>query len=51
MIKTTVVGSDPRIHDVHPDCGWAMRPRGIADAKMQVRVQGRDRFEGRSVTE
>ena len=46
MIKTTVVGSYPRIHYVHPDCGLGMLPRGVADAKMQVLVRGRDRFEG-----
>lgn len=36
-----------RIKYVHPDCGFWMLPRSIADAKMQSLVAGRDLFEGR----
>jgi 5-methyltetrahydropteroyltriglutamate--homocysteine methyltransferase len=40
------VGTD-RIAFVHPDCGFWMLRRSVADAKMRALVQGRDRFEGR----
>ncbi len=36
-----------RIHYVHPDCGFWMLPRTVADAKMRSLVAGRDLFEGR----
>ncbi len=42
-----VVGVE-RIHYIHPDCGFWMLQRSIADAKMRVLVQGRDLFEGRN---
>ena len=42
-----VVGSE-RIKYVHPDCGFWMLKRSIADAKMRALVQGRNLFEGRS---
>ncbi len=32
---------------VHPDCGFWMLPRSVADAKMRALVAGRDLFEGR----
>jgi 5-methyltetrahydropteroyltriglutamate--homocysteine methyltransferase len=34
-----------RIKYVHPDCGFWMLPRPIADAKMRSLVAGRDRYE------
>jgi 5-methyltetrahydropteroyltriglutamate--homocysteine methyltransferase len=37
-----------RIHYVHPDCGFWMLPRSVADAKMRALVAGRDLFEGRT---
>jgi len=37
-----------RIRYVHPDCGFWMLKRSVADAKMRALVQGRDRFEGRA---
>ena len=40
------VGVD-RIKYVHPDCGFWMLKRSIADAKMRAIVKGRDLFEGR----
>jgi 5-methyltetrahydropteroyltriglutamate--homocysteine methyltransferase len=36
-----------RIRWVHPDCGFWMLPRTVADRKMAALVQGRDRFLGR----
>ncbi len=33
-----------RIRWVHPDCGFWMLPRSVADAKMRSLVEGRDRF-------
>lgn len=36
-----------RIRFVHPDCGFWMLPRSVADRKIQVLVQGRDRFLSR----
>ena len=42
----TVVGVE-RIKYVHPDCGFWMLKRSIADGKMRALVEGRDLFEGR----
>jgi 5-methyltetrahydropteroyltriglutamate--homocysteine methyltransferase len=36
-----------RIPYVHPDCGFWMLQRSVADAKMRSLVAGRDLFEGR----
>ncbi|HRJ45603.1 MAG: hypothetical protein KJZ86_10150 [Caldilineaceae bacterium] len=36
-----------RIQWVHPDCGFWMLPRSVADRKMAALVQGRDLVEGR----
>lgn len=35
-----------RVRYVHPDCGFWMLPRSVADAKMRALVAGRDLFEG-----
>ncbi len=35
-----------RVHYVHPDCGFWMLPRPVADAKMRALVKGRDLFQG-----
>lgn len=43
-----IVGVD-RIEYVHPDCGFWMLKRSIADAKMRALVKGRDLFEGRTI--
>ena len=40
-----VLGPD-RIKWVHPDCGFWMLPRPVADAKMAALVKGRDQFSG-----
>ena len=32
---------------IHPDCGFWMLKRSIADAKIRALAQGRDLFEGR----
>jgi 5-methyltetrahydropteroyltriglutamate--homocysteine methyltransferase len=37
-----------RIRYVHPDCGFWMLKRPIADAKIAAMVEGRDLYEGRS---
>jgi 5-methyltetrahydropteroyltriglutamate--homocysteine methyltransferase len=42
-----VLGSQ-RIKWVHPDCGFWMLPRSVADQKMRALVVGRDLFMGRS---
>jgi 5-methyltetrahydropteroyltriglutamate--homocysteine methyltransferase len=36
-----------RVRYAHPDCGFWMLKRSVADAKMRALVAGRDRFEGR----
>ena len=36
-----------RIKYVHPDCGFWMLPRSVADGKMRSLVEGRNLFEGR----
>jgi 5-methyltetrahydropteroyltriglutamate--homocysteine methyltransferase len=43
---TKIVGPD-RIRWVHPDCGFWMNRRSIADRKMEALVNGRDLFLGR----
>ena len=42
----SVVGAE-RIHYVHPDCGFWMLSRSVADRKMAVLVEGRNLYEGR----
>ncbi len=37
-----------RIRYIHPDCGFWMLKRTIADAKMRALVEGRNRYEGRA---
>ena len=37
-----------RVKYIHPDCGFWMLKRPIADAKIRVLSQGRDRYEGRT---
>ena len=41
-----LLGAD-RIRYVHPDCGFWMLKRSVADAKIATLVAGRDLFEGR----
>jgi 5-methyltetrahydropteroyltriglutamate--homocysteine methyltransferase len=36
-----------RIPYVHPDCGFWMLQRSVADGKMKALVSGRDKFEGK----
>jgi len=43
---TNIVGPD-RIRWVHPDCGFWMNKRSVADRKMEALVKGRDLFLGR----
>jgi len=42
-----VIGED-RIRWVHPDCGFWMLKRSIADRKIRALVEGRDRYLGKS---
>ena len=37
-----------RVRYVHPDCGFWMLKRSIADGKIQALVAGRDLYEGRA---
>lgn len=37
-----------RVKYVHPDCGFWMLKRGIADGKIRALVRGRDLYEGRT---
>ncbi|MFN0160579.1 MAG: cobalamin-independent methionine synthase II family protein [Burkholderiales bacterium] len=37
-----------RVKYIHPDCGFWMLKRGIADAKIRALAKGRDLFEGRA---
>ncbi len=37
-----------RIRYVHPDCGFWMLKRSIADGKIRALVEGRDLYEGRA---
>ena len=62
-VKTTVIESaeevarrieeaagligEERIKYVHPDCGFWMLPRSVADGKMRAIVKGRDLFYGK----
>ena len=39
-----------RVRYIHPDCGFWMLKRSIADAKIRALVAGRDLFEGRTAT-
>ena len=41
-----VLGAE-RVRWVHPDCGFWMLPRSVADRKLHALVAGRHRFEGR----
>ena len=36
-----------RVRYVHPDCGFWMLKRNMADGKIRALVRGRDLFEGR----
>ena len=40
--------SGPSVRYVHPDCGFWMLKRGIADAKIRALARGRDLYEGRA---
>ena len=38
---------EPRVRWVHPDCGFWMLPRSVADRKMAALVKGRDLYLGK----
>jgi 5-methyltetrahydropteroyltriglutamate--homocysteine methyltransferase len=44
-----LLGED-RIRYIHPDCGFWMLKRSIADAKIRALVAGRDLYEARPGT-
>jgi 5-methyltetrahydropteroyltriglutamate--homocysteine methyltransferase len=44
--KAVNVLGENRVQWVHPDCGFWMLPRSVADAKMRTLVAGRDLFLG-----
>jgi 5-methyltetrahydropteroyltriglutamate--homocysteine methyltransferase len=46
--KAVKVLGPERIRWVHPDCGFWMLPRSVADRKMRALVQGRDLHAGRA---
>jgi 5-methyltetrahydropteroyltriglutamate--homocysteine methyltransferase len=49
-IETAVnLMGEGRVRWVHPDCGFWMNPRSVADRKIASLVAGRDLFLGRSV--
>ena len=41
-----VLGAE-RVRYIHPDCGFWMLQRSVADGKMRALAAGRDLFEGR----
>ena len=43
-----VLGAGPRSRYIHPDCGFWMLKRNIADGKIRALVQGRDLHQGRA---
>ncbi|MBI5087205.1 MAG: cobalamin-independent methionine synthase II family protein [Acidobacteria bacterium] len=43
----SVLGAE-RVHYIHPDCGFWMLQRNVADRKMRALVDGRNLFEGRT---
>lgn len=45
-LAASVLGAE-RVHYIHPDCGFWMLQRSVADRKMRSLVEGRDLFEGR----
>jgi 5-methyltetrahydropteroyltriglutamate--homocysteine methyltransferase len=48
--RTAGLIGEGRIRYVHPDCGFWMLKRNIADGKIRALVEGRDRYEGRAIT-
>jgi len=45
----TMIGAG-RVKYIHPDCGFWMLKRSIADGKIRALVEGRDLYEGLSKT-
>ncbi len=46
--RATGLLGDSRVRYIHPDCGFWMLKRGIADRKIRALVEGRDLYEGRA---
>jgi 5-methyltetrahydropteroyltriglutamate--homocysteine methyltransferase len=49
--RAAAVLGEARIRYVHPDCGFWMLKRSIADGKIRALVEGRDRYEGRGTAQ
>jgi 5-methyltetrahydropteroyltriglutamate--homocysteine methyltransferase len=47
-LATRVLG-EGRVPFIHPDCGFWMLQRNVADRKMRALVEGRNLFEGKSI--
>lgn len=45
--RATGILGEGRVRYIHPDCGFWMLKRGIADGKIAALVKGRDLYEGR----
>ncbi|MEQ8652685.1 MAG: cobalamin-independent methionine synthase II family protein [Kiloniellales bacterium] len=45
--RATGLLGEQRVRYIHPDCGFWMLKRGIADRKIRALVEGRDLYEGR----
>ena len=48
--RAAVVLGEGRVTHIHPDCGFWMLKRPIADAKIRALVAGRDLYEGRQAS-
>jgi 5-methyltetrahydropteroyltriglutamate--homocysteine methyltransferase len=46
--SATKILGEGRIRYIHPDCGFWMLKRSIADGKIRALVKGRDLYEGRT---
>ena len=48
MENAVAVLGNERIRSIHPDCGFRMLTRSVADRKMRAPAEGRDRFYGQT---
>ncbi len=47
--RASQILGEGRVKWVHPDCGFWMLPRNVADGKMRALVEGRNLFYGRGI--
>jgi 5-methyltetrahydropteroyltriglutamate--homocysteine methyltransferase len=45
--KSEAMLGEGRVKYIHPDCGFWMLPRNVADGKIRALVAGRDLYEGK----